>query len=211
MDYQAFIELVMARGAIADRAVAERTLEATLTVLRQRLDATEARLLADALPAELAQYLRPGGDGGPFGLGEFYDRIWRLEGSPRGFAVEHAQVVCQLVAEALSEDHRHRLQRHLPPDFAALFTPRKPAPPPPEHVLPARDPREGRTLASGRPGSAHPLSEARADRTHTHSVAREENPHGESKLSSAAGLTQERERETLATGKPGPKHPLSGG
>jgi hypothetical protein len=44
---------------------------------------------------------------------------------------------------------------------------------------------------------------------HSHSVAANDNPHGETKLSSSRGTTQEREHETLAEGHPGAKHPLS--
>jgi hypothetical protein len=38
-----------------------------------------------------------------------------------------------------------------------------------------------------------------ATRSHAHSVAASRDPHGEIKLSSARGLTQEREHESLAT------------
>jgi hypothetical protein len=74
-----------------------------------------------------------------------------------------------------------------------------------------------RTLAQGRPGSARPLSEAAPGSTHplhsdkprtaqSGSVARAHNPHGDTKISSAQGSTQEREHETLAEGKPRADH-----
>jgi hypothetical protein len=69
-----------------------------------------------------------------------------------------------------------------------------------------------RTFASGRTGSLHPISAAPADTGHTLSTGcpqqaqqnslAEPNPHGDSKLSSARGTTQEREHETLAEGHP---------
>jgi hypothetical protein len=98
----------------------------------------------------------------------------------------------------------HRVREALPEPMSVLFTPREPV----EdftyvHLDPGR-----RTLAEGRPGSPHPLSEARPERAHSHSVARTDNPHGDTKLSSASGLTQEREQETLAAGHPGPDRPL---
>jgi hypothetical protein len=62
-----------------------------------------------------------------------------------------------------------------------------------------------RTLSEGKPGSRHPLSEARLDRAQSNSVARADEPHADTKLSSARGLTQERLHETLAVGRPGPK------
>jgi len=46
---------------------------------------------------------------------------------------------------------------------------------------------------------------------HRHSVARSDDPHADSKLSSARGLRQEREQRTLASGRPGSRRPLSGG
>lgn len=57
------------------------------------------------------------------------------------------------------------------------------------------------TLASGKPGSKHPLSGAKPDRAQSNSVARSRNPHEETKLSSTKGTTQEREKEDLAEGK----------
>jgi hypothetical protein len=60
-------------------------------------------------------------------------------------------------------------------------------------------------IASGRPGSTRPLSAANPRvLEHRHSVARNGDPHGDTKLSSARGLTQEREGETLAAARPGP-------
>jgi hypothetical protein len=69
----------------------------------------------------------------------------------------------------------------------------------------------GDTLAEGRPGSRHPLSEARSDRSQSESVVATENPHADTKLSSAHGLTQEREGESLATGHSGSDRPLDEG
>jgi hypothetical protein len=105
------------------------------------------------------------------------------------------------------------LQRHLP-QLAFLFELRETTPEPesPDQVRPSERPdnRWDNTLASGRPGSRHPISDARPNRAHAHSVARSDNPHGDTKLSSSHGFTQERENETLADGRPGPKRTLSG-
>jgi hypothetical protein len=103
------------------------------------------------------------------------------------------------IADALDAEARARVRRALALAIGALLSPREDGVPPP-HPEPPRAPAPG-TLATGRPGSRHPLSEARADRAHAHSVVREENPHGATKLSSAPGLTQEREGETLASGR----------
>jgi hypothetical protein len=66
------------------------------------------------------------------------------------------------------------------------------------------------TLAHGRPGSLHPIAEAAPASGHAHSIARNDDPHGDTKLSSSTGLTQERLRESLATGRPpGPERSVS--
>ena len=57
-----------------------------------------------------------------------------------------------------------------------------------------------RTLSEGRPGSRKPVSEARPANHQQHSVA-DDNPHDDTKVSSATGMTQEREHETLAEGE----------
>jgi hypothetical protein len=113
------------------------------------------------------------------------------------------------LADALSEDVLTRLRRHMPGDMGQLFTPPRAmtstaAEPHGKHA-----PGPGSTLADGRPGSRHPLSEANP--AHRDSVARSENPHADTKLSSSAGMTQERVSDTLATGKPGSHRPLSEG
>lgn len=65
---------------------------------------------------------------------------------------------------------------------------------------------QGHTLADGKPGSRHPLSEANPSHGQSHSVAESANPHADTKLSSSKGTTQEREKEDLAEGKsPGRK------
>jgi uncharacterized protein (DUF2267 family) len=103
--------------------------------------------------------------------------------------------VFTVLAEELSDEMLTRLQRELPARLAHMLN--RPAP---SSVQPALA-RE--TLAEGRPGSTHPVSEARADRSQDASVA-SDNPHADAKLSSAA----EDDRETLATGR-GSTRPLS--
>jgi hypothetical protein len=75
--------------------------------------------------------------------------------------------------------------------------------------LPAGAPGD---LAEGRPGARNSLASGDpALLAHRHSVARSDDPHGDSKLSSARGLTQERDEDTLASGRPGSRRPLSSG
>jgi hypothetical protein len=109
---------------------------------------------------------------------------------------EHVDVVLRALGEILDADVRARLRRALPEALARqLEVPEHGEPPPygPPRSAPPH------TLASGRPGSRHPLSEGAPSRGHEHSVARNSDPHAETKLSSAHGLTQERFGESLAT------------
>lgn len=108
----------------------------------------------------------------------------------------------------MSDDARSIMQAHFPALYAELFAPRPRAGEPPPHVHRAQ-PSVGATLATGRPGSLHPLSEGRPDQGHSHSVARSASPHEDTKLSTSRGSTQERLGETLAEGRPGPSRPLS--
>ncbi|WP_437646959.1 DUF2267 domain-containing protein [Sorangium sp. So ce362] len=210
MEYERFVEEVQRRAGLEGRDEVERAIVATARTLGERLLEHEAAAVAGGLPGPVAAAVRGVAYQGDFDRDELYDRVARREGAPRSFGMEHAQAVCQVIGEALPEAERLRLQRHLP-DLADLFTPRAAGAPPPRplHAAPPPDVGQGSTLASGRPGSHHPLSEARPATAHTESVARSDDPHAETRLSSSPGLTQERLGDTLAEGRPGPEHPVS--
>jgi hypothetical protein len=114
---------------------------------------------------------------------ELYTELSVRSGLAYSHAAELAEVVCNYLGDHLSLELRLRLERHLPPTLAALMTSQR---------APAIEPGEreliggvSTTLAEGRPGSRHPLSEGRPERAQTHSVVRSDNPHGDTKLSSA--------------------------
>ncbi|WP_224365615.1 DUF2267 domain-containing protein [Hyalangium versicolor] len=198
MTHDEFLSHVAERAGLPGLREAERTLHAVLGTISERLSWRAAQSLADDLPASLASSLRSGGAHQDFDLKELYARVARRDEVRLGFAVERTAVVCQVIAEALSPAALRQLREALPEPMGELFTPREPE----AHFEPVHRAPRGRTLAEGRPGSQHPLSEARPERAHSHSVAQEDNPHGDTKLSSATGLTQEREQETLATAHP---------
>ncbi|CAN97304.1 hypothetical protein sce7135 [Sorangium cellulosum So ce56] len=210
MDYDRFVEEVQRRAGFEGRDQAERAIAVTARTFGERLLVEEAAAVAGRLPGPVAAAVRGATYQGDFDRDELFDRIARREGAPRGFGMEHAQAVCQVIGEALPEAERVRLQRHLP-DWADLFAPRSAGAPPPRPAHAASPPEtgQGSTLATGRPGSRHPVSEARPETAHAQSVARSDDPHTDTKLSSSPGLTQERLRETLADGRPGPEHPVS--
>jgi uncharacterized protein (DUF2267 family) len=187
-------------------------IDATLEALAVALTPSERQAVSEQLPLslrgtwELAVHL-PNID-----VSTLYDRVQRSESVTAGRAREQVQIVCRALAEMLPDETVTLLRRRLP-QLAPLFYLPEPTPSPEvaERIERPRDPElpDG-TLATGRPGSRHPLYDARPERAHAHSIARSDNPHGDTKLSSAHGFTQERERETLATGRPGSKRPLSG-
>ncbi|MFT3767757.1 MAG: DUF2267 domain-containing protein [Minicystis sp.] len=211
ISYDDLVAEVQRRAGLEGPEEAERLLAVTARALGERLLPDEAGPVASALPEPAAQRIREARYERDFDIDELYDRVGRREGAGHGFGREHAQAVCQIIGESVPEAVRVRLQKHLGPSFAPLFEPRPHTSPPPRpvHASPSVEPGRGTTLATGRPGSRHPVSEAQADRAHAASIARSADPHGETKLSSSHGLTQERLRDTLAEGKPGPEKPVS--
>lgn len=201
----------MAEKGIPDHDAAAKALRSTLCVLGQRLTDDEAGALASSLPDELARVVEQSEHddfAGDFDADELYERVRHREKVPAGVAREHVNIVLQALGSALDDSVRQRLVRALPSEIGQQLVPMTFGAPPPYatgmHAPPLT------TLAHGRPGSRHPVSEAAPDRAHTHSVARNADPHGETKLSSSHGLTQERHRESLATGHPpAPARPIA--
>jgi len=203
----ALLREVVRLGGFATPQEALVAIRATVTTLGELLLPEDLGPVAAALPDGLAPLLRKRKLPGTFDVAEFIDRVRRRERVSLGFAREHAQVVCRALGEVLSEDACRKLDRALPDSIAALLRPPPPDAPAPGHHLGQKPGRH--TLASGKPGSEHPISESHRETAHTHSVAREANPHGDSKLSSSAGMTQERLDESLATAHPNSRRTLS--
>lgn len=201
----------LAEAGLADRASAERALRLTLSVLGQRLTDDEALALCACLPEDLARIVEQSEYSdydGAFDAVELYDRVRRRAKQPAGVVHEQVNIVLAAIGRDLDDDVRRRLVRALPAPIGDMLVPRHLAPPPP-HVAPSHAPPLS-TLAGGRPGSRHPIAEAGPSRGQTHSVAANDDPHAETKLSSSRGLTQERMRESLATGHPpAPARPLA--
>lgn len=202
------LEYVRSRGSFAE-GQAEAAITATLNALGAALLQSERRLLAEDLASDLASVvLTAHAPRAPLDTEGFYRRVQRHESVRAGRAREHAQIVCRALAERLSPERIQLLLNHLPWLAPLLeLDEAAPSPPAPE-ILKPREPT--RTLATGSPGSRTPLSTERADRAQSQSVARSDDPHGDTKLSSTSGMTQEREHETLASGHPGSRRPLSG-
>jgi uncharacterized protein (DUF2267 family) len=206
MDEEIVVSHVRRLGGFAGSGEARRAIRATLTAIGERLLDDERAAFARELPSSLALVFERCAYDGDFDKDEFFGRVARHERVERGFGAEHAQVVCQALGEALGAEAMTRLRKELGPEIASLFDAQEPI-----ESLPRTARSAGSTLASGREGSRHPMSEARPDYAHVGSVARSTEPHAETKLSSARGLAQERSGETLATGHPGAKHPVDEG
>lgn len=193
-------------GPFRDEHAIESALGAALQALGALLSPDEREFVAAELPAETAQALRSApsvtqGDPG------FFQSVADNEGARLGLSVEHAQIVCRALAEALSPANRERLRRNLGPLGYLFELPETPDSPSIGRRFAADTPTD---LAEGRPGATHPLAAGNpSELAHRHSIARSDDPHADTKLSSARGLRQEQEERTLAAGRPGSRRPLS--
>ena len=85
------------------------------------------------------------------------ERVAAGEGESLGVAVEHALSACQVLAEGLDDASLDAFRVALPREFAGLFACYRR----PQAVQRSGGTlASGRSLASGRPGTARPLSEA---------------------------------------------------
>lgn len=194
-----FYDDVRRRLGLRTRLEARRVARVVVGAMRDVITRDEANILARAMPEELsAILLRPSADS-TGDVDELVLRVGEREKVGRGFAIEHTLAICQAVGARLSPDDRRRLTADLPAKLRDAFdsTPETHL----ERQARATTPSGRETLATGRPGSHKPLSEGRPPGPQQDSVATP-NPHAETKLSSARGLTQERLEETLAEGSP---------
>ena len=186
---EAMVRRLCEHGPFGGDEEASGALVTMLEVLGECLSSDDAHALADDLPEPLAGRVRPGG--GRCEPRQVYQRIAHRRGVRLGLAVEQAQVVGQVLAEAVSRPTLERLQQHSP-QLRELF-----AGSPAEAAAPARPLPEGPARGGGGPPTGHPEIVA-----HEHSIARSDDPHGDTKLSSSRGLTQEREGRSLSTARP---------
>jgi uncharacterized protein (DUF2267 family) len=189
-----------------DREGGRHALDATLAAVGEALTEEEAAALAAELPEPLARIVREAGFVGLVDAAELYERARRHARTagdtarPPGRAREQTQIALHALGEALGPDARGRLVRSMPHEIGQDLWPPEEGAPAPHGAVPGGAPLD--TLAAGRPGSKHPVASSRPSQAQSHSVVREKNPHGETKLSSARGLTQERFSESLAEGRP---------
>jgi uncharacterized protein (DUF2267 family) len=171
-------------GGSADSA--ERAAVAVLTAIGGHLSPGHRGLVADELSPALAAALAT-----PRDVAAPIEEHVLVPGMTVGRARELVASVCRVLVEELSTE-AVQIIRNTVPSLATYFV----------RPSPAAARARGRvdSLAAGRPGSQHPISEA-ANQAQTESVVAE-NPHGATKLSSSEGATQERDHTTLAEGAP---------
>lgn len=181
-----------------EEASARALLDATLRSLSLQLGPVAAEDLAGELPDPLGDAVRGTTHGHPANAEALFTAVRRARRLRRSVAVEQVQVVCQALADHLGADALLALRTNLPDDVGELFVE---SPRPPPLPSPHLD-RSRHTLSEGYGGGGRPLFASSPERAQSGSVVRSPNPHGDIKLSTATGLTQEREAETLATAGP---------
>jgi hypothetical protein len=187
-------------------AEAKAALLSTLELVASGLTSAEREALARALPRDLRAPVRNAKPTAPAAETRWLGRLALRDGVVASRALEAAEVACSVIGQVVPASVRARLAVALP-DLARFFEPPAEAEPPPVHL--GHPPRRPHDLAEGRPGGTHPLADANPlERAHRHSIARSDDPHGDTKLSSARGLAQERAGQTLSTGEPGSSRPL---
>ncbi len=196
-----FLSMVAARCPGLSEAEAARVAEAVMDALGEMLALDEAALLARTVPTRYGELITAAARRSK-GEGEGDERklvlgvAWR-ENVRASEALEHITAVCAVISEALSPDARAKLGADLPARIGQLFERRQRGPTPHRERRDSSAPPNN--LATGRPTSIRPISEAKPERAHTESVARSDDPHRDTKLSEAEGLTQERLDESMST------------
>lgn len=209
MDDQELSLLVKSRSGLRTAREARRALVAAVGALRCALDPQDARDASRGLPPALAAVMGKAPSVEVRGARALYAEAARREQVDLGFAMEHAQVVFQVLAQELDPELLVRLRKRLPPDVAALLRPRahSPEPPPHVHVHPDSRPAPAQTLSRARPGTAEPIAEAHHELAHAGSVARSETAHADRMVETAHTTRPGLEDDTLAATRRGSRRP----
>ena len=195
METDAVIQTIRGRTGL-DEEAALGAAAATLQTLGELLSAKDRKHFGKKLPEAMERYLNNSKADQAFDLDTLYARVAQREGVAMGFGMEHAQAVCQALAQHASKDDRVFLQRRLPDAFEVLFeppgvksvSPRHEEGPGSAETTPRETPEQG-VNSPGRP-------------VHSGSVAATHNPHGDRKLSTGHGSPNK--GRDLATGRAGP-------
>jgi uncharacterized protein (DUF2267 family) len=203
MEESDLIGLVRERAGFRTAREARRAIGAALGALRCALDDVDAPAVAAELPKELARVLERSTSKTVRNVEALYTETERRERVGLGFAMEHAQVVLQVLAERLAPELVSRLRKRVPADIAALLKRRRPPaePPPYVHAHPEHRETPIQTLSGSRPGASETIAEAHAELAHAASVARTSSPRADRMVASARSTRPGHEDETLAASR----------
>lgn len=182
----ALLAEVQRRTGISTQDEASHVLDAVVDALGELLTGDEARAVAPHLGARLSRLLEAGAGrhSASSDVAALVDGVAWRENVAEGVALEHATAVCDAIMQALPAEARTKLQRDLPKEVIA-FLERGRA----DGIVHRREPPKPEvlthSLAQGRPGGAHPVSESKPVTAHSESVALTDNPHADRKISSA--------------------------
>lgn len=112
---------VAAQAAGIDSATARRAIQITLQTLGERIDAGEARHLAEELPDQLAPWVATGSPAERFDVDEFLRRVAAREGIGVELAEKHAKAAFVGLQRALSDSAFAHLRSQLSSDFLPLL------------------------------------------------------------------------------------------
>jgi putative intracellular protease/amidase/uncharacterized protein (DUF2267 family) len=112
-DHEAFTRQVAELAGI-DGETAERTTQATLTTLGERISEGEGRDLARHLPDSLGQLIVQPGDAQSFSADEFFRRVAEREGTDPETAERHAAAVVAALARREGRKELHDMLNQLP-------------------------------------------------------------------------------------------------
>ena len=184
IDRNRLTEEVMWRSGIREPGDAEAVIAAIVEVLTKLLAPADALWVERELPVNSPTSRTSSEQQAPASPQELYERLAIIEDVNLGVAVEHVRTAASVIMDLLDADLRTLLARRLPVLWAALFasTPRQRRADFESGTLPGH----GHTLATGRPGSSHPLADAAPVPVHAASVVSATNSQEDTKLSSAA-------------------------
>jgi uncharacterized protein (DUF2267 family) len=120
MKYERLLSVVEHEAQV-DRQTAENALRATLQTLAQRISPGQVRDMAEQLPEQLAQWMRPAETIEPFHSDEFLRRVARREGVDTETAGKHVRAVFFAMSRAVTADEFDDMLSELPKDYEPLI------------------------------------------------------------------------------------------
>lgn len=206
---RSFIEDVIARTGHPDRESVEQVAFIAMRGLGSQLSEDPAGV-DDAISDELLEAMRRGHRLSPMQPDAIHDEVVAATRIRPGIALELVQSALSVLAQRLEPDARAELRAAVSPEWAELLADPRPRS---EHHPPGPVPVElgqGDTLATGRPGARDNLAEGAPPVGQSQSVAAEDEPHADTSMATAHGISSERDEDTLSKGRPGSRHPVSG-